>query len=764
MKKVELSESIKNDILLAWNGLVISRLEKGYFDNEDNPFNREARIATAEGLESFLIPCLKSPELKEELMERLKTKKTNGGKFIDAFMNDINYLVNATIIKEESKGHVSPKDSQGKGFFSDPYWHPESVKKAILPNAKAKNPILGKGYIEIVDSIGFIVPTMIHFLKLFKNEDLFKSKRINFNNIENVITEGIKKIINWHIKGEGWGWGDKEKYGLPTNLYSTWTVCETFSEIDDYILKEEIALGKKHPFGFKSKDMWKCIEETKNYIVDNYLDFMIEEEPILPKKNGSEIESFTVNNQNSIKYIDLNNDLYALDILILTYADRKWENNLPFIATIDKRIEETELDEEIRNKLELALYKIIKIYKNPEAKKILQTKEYKFYFEPGNVLNKQTFRREPKWFEYSDKSFLPLLLRVIIQFLMYNIGNPIVLEELATEIYIDLLLTRHKKEPKLRHCWDDTYFGVYTTERAIETLTDLYLYYKEKGEVVGSLEEHIPIRLAEMVSFAESFSFSSRLMQRMKEEGIPAGRLEDQKLFDEFLSLLKGKKLKTEEEISKIEKVNMNIEFAHVKKYLNKGDLEDLRGEVETEIDRVKNEVIKNLDETDYSICVLIDDYNNQTTVTEEKLAEDLEKLGLKPDYVMRESRLTHGAKDLINSISEIVKERVEGEEVITFIETEGKRINLKRQKGKDSKYECGLLAACWYLMRLGIEPYSAWIKYIKKFSNKPFFGKKIRTFLKREKYIEAEEITLNIIKKARGESLLKKIDTTIIS
>lgn len=760
MKREEFIHPIKKDIISAWEGLIRSRIDYGCYDNEAAPFRKKSRIATAEGIESFLIPCLKSKELKEQFLSRLANKRQAKNSFFKLFTDDIKFLINSCVIKKGTRSNISKEDAVNKGFFSDPYWSPIFVKRATIQTLKDTDEKLAQGLIETTDSVGFVLPAMLHFWHLFKDNTPFKN--INFDDVTQVIFEGTQKLVRWHIKNKGWGWGDSGRYQLQSSLFSTWTACECLSELDDIILTPEIKTGENNQLGIDSKSVWEVIRETKDYLIDTYLDKIIQDDPI----EASETEKGP---------ISLYNDLYALDALILTYADRKWEEGLPYLAYRDPKsskriVEECAKDDVIQSKLELGLYKIIKLYGKEEIKKELRSQEYKFYLDFGNVLDQNALSKNPEWFEYSDKSFIPLLLRVCTLLSSYKLGNPIILDELAKEIYKDLLLIRHTKELKLRHCWDETYFSVYSTQRAIEALTDMYSFYLTQEDLEGPEATLSLGALQEITPLLYTLSFASRLAREFKQEKLSVTLLED----DSLLEILKGYLLKTNnihaantDSASETlrEMIDLNIEFAHVKNYLSQPTVEVLKREVEEEILIVRKEIDK-FDENEYCICVMLDDYNNPTDVTTKNIAEELANLGVRPDYVMRESKLVGVAESLLDSIQDDIRSRIkENGEMVSFIKVRGKDINLKSDLEGKIRYECALLAACWYLVRLGVEPFaSEGIKSIKNFSNKNFFARRLLNVLDRERYGDAEEATRRIMSKLpSGASLVKRVGTLLV-
>jgi len=70
--------------------------------------------------------------------------------------------------------------------------------------------------------------------------------------------------------------------------------------------------------------------------------------------------------------------------------------------------------------------------------------------------------------------------------------------------------------------------------------------------------------------------------------------------------------------------------------------------------------------------------------------------------------------------------------------------------------YACPVLASCWYLFRLGVEPFKIVENDLFSFSDKPFFGKKLITILPNS-YLKVEATVLEILAASRKKSFRKK-------
>jgi hypothetical protein len=71
-------------------------------------------------------------------------------------------------------------------------------------------------------------------------------------------------------------------------------------------------------------------------------------------------------------------------------------------------------------------------------------------------------------------------------------------------------------------------------------------------------------------------------------------------------------------------------------------------------------------------------------------------------------------------------------------------------------QYSCPLLASCWYLARLGVEPFSEVEKTVVSFTGKPFFGKKLITILPIS-YLKIEATVYEILAASKRKAIRRK-------
>lgn len=182
-------------------------------------------------------------------------------------------------------------------------------------------------------------------------------------------------------------------------------------------------------------------------------------------------------------------------------------------------------------------------------------------------------------------------------------------------------------------------------------------------------------------------------------------------------------------------KTDYNIEYAHI--YTN----EQFGAEQKKSIKELKKiiEQLEMANET-YVLTVLIDDYNpSEQTLDIQNFLTQLVKFKTKPDFVGFESDLAPYAKIIQKELKGKIKKEY------------------KNYIKNHSKTPCSLLAATWYLQRLGlIKVKNRKLKRLIK-SNKPFAAKNIITILPR-KYQSIEEKSLQIIGATKFERYLKNI------
>lgn len=250
-------------------------------------------------------------------------------------------------------------------------------------------------------------------------------------------------------------------------------------------------------------------------------------------------------------------------------------------------------------------------------------------------------------------------------------------------------------------------------------------------------------------------------------------------------------------------KVDFSIEYAHIYgSELVSGNF--VNEEHKQSIQETKR-IVEELESRGktYSLCVLIDDYNEPAEVDEQSINDQLKKSGLAPDYVVKESQMARGAEVLLNalppkfksvseqevgfvaetedlylwtstnssdtrSFKEILLQSVTGKQKQTstdvektVIKREGIKskfeIALKYKDHKEVKYSCPLMAASWHLSRLGVESFVGGLELVNSFSSpkRPFIGDRLLTILP-AKYLKVEGTALEIISLVKTKTISK--------
>jgi hypothetical protein len=244
--------------------------------------------------------------------------------------------------------------------------------------------------------------------------------------------------------------------------------------------------------------------------------------------------------------------------------------------------------------------------------------------------------------------------------------------------------------------------------------------------------------------------------------------------------------------------VDYNIEYAHIYASDIKGDL----SRVQRNIERT-GWIIESLRQQNktFVLSVLIDDYSeNQEDVHIPDIENIFADLGLSPDHIVMESTMAGQAGSFMDLLSEKNLRR-EGNQIV--FQSESKDIHFsellkdrrryksvfmeKSKLGKSeweekqnkeyillkeqrvhsnsdlllchtqdniTRFSCPLLAACWYLARLGVEPFASPV--IQRLSkNKPFIGSSLITVLPLE-FIKVEATAVDLIRLSKTKTISK--------
>jgi len=255
--------------------------------------------------------------------------------------------------------------------------------------------------------------------------------------------------------------------------------------------------------------------------------------------------------------------------------------------------------------------------------------------------------------------------------------------------------------------------------------------------------------------------------------------------------------------------VDYNIEYAHV--YVS--DITENLSKLDLNIEKTIS-IIDDLNrkKMTYTLSVFVDDYSdNDKTINVNEIISLCNSLRLPPDHVVMESEMAKTAENFIDKLperyllsednkmyfksestdihfSDLLKDRrrykaifIEKAEMDRKAWEEQKQkeyLALRQQRchsnsslvlyyndGKDVRFSCPLLAACWYMARLGVEPFYSSIQN-KLSINKPFIGNKLITVLPLE-FLKVESTALELIGLSRTKVISKnrkKIEYHFIS
>lgn len=234
--------------------------------------------------------------------------------------------------------------------------------------------------------------------------------------------------------------------------------------------------------------------------------------------------------------------------------------------------------------------------------------------------------------------------------------------------------------------------------------------------------------------------------------------------------------------------VDYNIEYAHVYVSEIKENLSKLNSSIEKTLSILDD---LNRKKMSYSLSILVDDYSdNKETTTKKEIISLCMGLKLPPDHVVMESELVKSARFFISKLpersllsqdnkmyfksestdihfSDLLKDKRRYKAIFiekaemgrkAWVEQKQKKYIAFRQQrchsnsslvlyyddGKNVRYSCPLLAACWYMVRLGVEPFFSSIQS-KLIQNKPFVGNKLITVLPIE-FLKVESTAIELI------------------
>jgi hypothetical protein len=340
---------------------------------------------------------------------------------------------------------------------------------------------------DFSDSACFVVSALLYAKKLFGDKISPKLR----TKINKRVTEGLKVINESHLGKdvEGWSWGRVDKPD-EAFLYSSWTALETVTDLFDPSLK----LKDFCPPESKSilKELEKKIDYTKKWIEQTFILNPREEE-------GANLDM-------------------TKDIIAFNPRDRDAYYNL--YATISLLLTKSSKTKEIEKALNIT---ISEFFDSGSKVRIHYLQEsFDFYFDGKEILTDVNLKK------YSDRTFLPLLLKCISLFIGRNPQRMELYKPRLLDTY-EMLLENRDLSDKYTSVWDKgaltAPYSIYYTERAIEALMRIYtvLNVPERESIAINIE--IPIEDIAKRLLANEY-FISALATRLQGSGTSKEREE----------------------------------------------------------------------------------------------------------------------------------------------------------------------------------------------------------------------------------------------
>lgn len=506
------SELTRDKILLTLKELANYRLASpdGWVNDGEN--SAQGDIVICEGLETFFVPAVEGSLNFQEFLEAYSDKSSE---FLKAMQDDLDNLLERW---------------DKKGFEGAPYIKGR-LSRAVKPD------FLEKG-ISLVESASMAIRVIIHFYTLVLRSREKKERRMSEffepylrnkkTKLEKVFKAALEVTIESFQKGEdgkigtsenngkpGSGWSWCQIPGLPPMLYFTQCAVDAFTELDIYLIRPFIGNGEL-PVAMKKlysdneellKDYQFCVDMSRRWVQNNVLDgisrnygfyyeedanveildsiddenkieqFLLELESLdnfeREKKFESILSPFVIRRGNKEKELNapfvVYNSLYALTILLWSFGDNREDGE--------------DYDQGLKAKIERAFLQIVINYRNyPIIKKILDNYPYQFTLpdvQKGEKVFSNSVSRDHQ-LSYEDSGFLTLLARLLVLFGVYGFADHSLLDPIIKESYLDLQFFKNRRNSKYPNLWSQNDVEVFSTFRAVQTLTFYYLYQQGK--------------------------------------------------------------------------------------------------------------------------------------------------------------------------------------------------------------------------------------------------------------------------------------------
>ncbi len=484
------SQILLEDITRAWDALIEDRLKRGYYANrsaqeKQMETSEHGPVLLAEALCSFLLPAL-----NENLLPRLIGRLQEKPEFREAFFQDVKRLFDL----------VTPSESgEPYQFTGEPY-----------SNLGAPM-VLARGVKQVprnLDCATWVVGTGLYVWQLFSPHQ-GKAKAVStleagfFDDLCRTVDAAIDFMMSCYSSDQkGFRWTDDP--AIPPLLYFTWTACKAFDDIDAIVLPlerrenipEEADLLesrwlddekiKASPFNFDRYKLLECMRGAREGLLQ-----WVEE---LEAGGMCEDNQMKLEGKDDVRYAywDLGSADYAGQQI--EHVEKvNWLNNLMVLDGLVTTYADKEpaLGLTLRPRLERALVSVVEKYRDPSVRPMLDNWEYVFFLPIGESaqFNRAYLRQSREnrvALRYGDKVFVPLLLSIVVDLLEFGIGNPIILEELMRELYGNLIFGRNRRV-EWQWVWDRDSFSIFATQRTLEALNDYqsYVSSREKSEMPG---------------------------------------------------------------------------------------------------------------------------------------------------------------------------------------------------------------------------------------------------------------------------------------
>lgn len=181
-----------------------------------------------------------------------------------------------------------------------------------------------------------------------------------------------------------------------------------------------------------------------------------------------------------------------------------------------------------------------------------------------------------------------------------------------------------------------------------------------------------------------------------------------------------------------MKKTRYSVEFSHI--YTN-----EVFSNEHTQSVRNLNSYLPKLQKDQYQTCILIDDYNpNEDLLDEKDFFNKLANLSATPDYYAYEAEMSNYKKEMLSLIQDK-----------KILKQYSRYINDK------NTLPCSFMTAIWYLIRLGALPHDGIVKEI----SEPFLPSAILINILPERFRAVENKTIKLIGSTKYSNYVGNID-----